>query len=152
MNKRFLLFVITVALLGGVGTSALAQGTVKTGPAVERDSDLEKDGLHNLEVARHYFKQKKAYLAALQRCEEVIAGNPTFSRIDEILFIAGESSLRLSEGKGKQPAKTTPAKLRDDARDYLSQLVTHYPDSVFRKEGEADLKTIGGPKSSSSPD
>jgi len=43
---------------------AYGQGRAKTGPdaATVRDADLEKDSLHNLEVARHYFKQKKAYL------------------------------------------------------------------------------------------
>ena len=41
-------------------------------------------------------------MAALQRCEEIIAANPAFSRIDEVLFMAGESSLHLAEGKGKQ--------------------------------------------------
>ena len=64
-------------------------------PATIRDPELEKDSLHNLEVARQYFKLKKAYVAALRRCEEVIAGNPTFAKMDEVLFIAGESSLRL---------------------------------------------------------
>src|SRR6185503_20850409 len=76
----------------------------KTGPdpSLVRDSELEKDSLHNLEVARHYFKLKKAYLAAIKRCEEIDAGNPTFAKMDEVLFIAGESSLRLAENKGKQ--------------------------------------------------
>jgi outer membrane protein assembly factor BamD (BamD/ComL family) len=107
---------------------------------------LEKDSLHNLEVARHYFKLKKAYVAALQRCEEIIAGNPVFSKIDEVLFMAGESSLRLAENKGKQASKVTSDKLRGDARDYLSQLVNGYPDSSFRKQAEEDLKGLGGPK------
>ena len=73
--------------------------------AVLRDADLEKDSLHNLEVARHYFKFKKAYVAAIKRCEEIDAGNPNFAKMDEVLFIAGESSLRLAENRGKQKAK-----------------------------------------------
>src|SRR3984893_2642077 len=86
---------------------AFAQGAAKNGPdpATSRDPELEKDSLHNLDVARQYFKLKKAYIAALRRCEEVIAGNPNFSKMDEILLIAGESSLRLSESKGKQTEK-----------------------------------------------
>jgi outer membrane protein assembly factor BamD (BamD/ComL family) len=36
--------------------------------------------------------------------------------------------------------------LREDARDYLSQLVNGYPDSSFRKQAEEDLKGLGGPK------
>jgi outer membrane protein assembly factor BamD (BamD/ComL family) len=144
--KKFCLLAICLLLLFVAAPLARAQGNAKQGPDVLRDPDLEKDSLHNLEVARHYFKLKKAYIAALQRCEEIIAGNPVFSKIDEVLFIAGESSLRLAENKGKQASKVTSDKLREDARDYLSQLVNGYPDSSFRKQAEDDLKGLGGPK------
>ncbi len=144
--KKFCLPVICLLALFVAATLARAQGNAKQGPDVMRDPDLERDSLHNLEVARHYFKLKKGYIAALQRCEEIIAGNPVFSKIDEVLFLAGESSLRLSENKGKQASKVTSEKLRSDARDYLSQLVNGYPDSSFRKQAEEDLKGLGGPK------
>src|SRR2546422_11536576 len=129
MKKLFLTFVMLLTALFVFAPASYGQGKAKTGPDVSliRDADLEKDSLHNLEVARHYFKLKKAYLAAIQRCEEVIASNPTFARIDEILFIAGESSLLLSQGKGKQTSKLPAEKLREDAREYLSQLVNDYP-------------------------
>jgi outer membrane protein assembly factor BamD (BamD/ComL family) len=144
--KKFCLLAICSLVLFVAAPLARAQGNAKQGPDVVRDPDLEKDSLHNLEVARHYFKLKKAYVAALQRCEEIIAGNPVFSKIDEVLFMAGESSLRLAENKGKQASKVTSDKLREDARDYLSQLVNGYPDSSFRKQAEEDLKGLGGPK------
>src|SRR5438876_10712793 len=148
MRKILQLVVVFVISLFLCATVALAQGNVKSGPdpATIRDPELEKDSLPNLEVARHYFKLKKAYVAALQRCEEIIAGNPVFSKIDEVLYMAGESSLRLAENKGKQASKVTSDKLREDARDYLSQLVNGYPDSSFRKQAEEDLKGLGGPK------
>ena len=154
MKKTFLLSAMFAMLLCACVPDANAQGqaTVKKSTSgTERDSDPEADAMHNLEVARHYFKLKKAYLAAIQRCEEVIAGNPTFAHIDEVLFIAGESSLRLSQGKGKQSSKLSPEKLREDARDYLSQLVNGFPDSSFRKQAEEDVKAAGGlkPKDSS---
>jgi outer membrane protein assembly factor BamD (BamD/ComL family) len=141
---------------------AHAQGGAKKGPAVSRDSDMEKDAFHNLEVARQYFKLRKAYVASLERCEEVVAGNPAFSRIDEVLFIAGESSLNLAAGKGKQKASLyvihdgdkkitlTPQEFRDKARDYLSQLVKDHPESSFRGQAEDDLKSLGAPKAVSS--
>ena len=144
--KKFCLLVICSLALFVAAPLARAQGNAKQGPDVVRDPDLEKDSLHNLEVARHYFKLRKAYIAALQRCEEIIAGNPVFSKIDEVLYLAGESSLRLAENKGKQASKVTSDKLREDARDYLSQLVNGYPDSSFRKQAEDDLKGLGGPK------
>jgi outer membrane protein assembly factor BamD (BamD/ComL family) len=147
-NKFWLLAVLLFVVLSCV-PGAYAQGGVRSGPdpSTLRDPDLEKDSLHNLEVARHYFKLKKAYVAAVQRCEEIIAGNPNFAKIDEVLFIAGESNLRLAEKRGKQKqSKLTPEQLRAGARDYLSQLVTDYPNSSFSKQAEDDLRSLGGPK------
>src|SRR5262249_51781451 len=136
MNKRILM-VLGLGVLLSVSSVALAQGGAKSGPDVNRDPDMEKDSLHNLEVARQYFKLRKAYVASLQRCEEIIAGNPAFSKIDEVLYIAGKSNLYLAEGKGKQSPtlykrggaqSTTPTseEFRSEARDYLSQLVNDY--------------------------
>jgi outer membrane protein assembly factor BamD (BamD/ComL family) len=147
--KRFLVALLVISAALGVQASvAYAQGAAKTGPdpSTIRDEDLEKDSLHNLEVARHYFKLKKAYVAAIKRCEEIDAGNPNFAKMDEVLFIAGESSLRLAENRGKQkPKDKTSEQLRQDARVYLSRLVSGYPNSTFLKQGEEDLKALGGP-------
>ena len=141
------LAMLTAALVASAPVS-FAQGAAKTGPdpSLVRDADLEKDSLHNLEVARHYFKLKKAYVAAIKRCEEIDAGNPTFAKMDEVLFIAGESSLRLAENKGRQKLKDkTPEQLRMDARVYLSRLVAGYPNSSFFKQAQEDLRALGGP-------
>jgi outer membrane protein assembly factor BamD (BamD/ComL family) len=149
MKKNFLLVLVFVISLTLCGPAVYAQGGVKSGPdpSTIRDADLEKDSLHNLDVARQYFKLKKAYLAALKRCEEVYAGNPNFAKMDEVLFIAGESSLRLAESKGKQKTKDKkPEVLREDARNYLSELYNNFPNSLFRKQAEDDLKTLGGLK------
>src|SRR6266699_2028335 len=109
MRKNILLFIILAIAILLCGPAVYAQGGAKNGPdpATIRDTELEKDSLHNLEVARHYFKRKKAYLAALRRCEEIDAGNPNFSRMDEVLYMAGESSLRLAETGGIQKTKNT---------------------------------------------
>ena len=150
MKKFCFITSIALTLFVLAPAAARGQGGAKQGPEIVRDADMEKDSLHNLEVARQYFKLRKAYKASLARCEEIIAGNPTFSKIDEVLLIAGESSLRLSENKGKQSVKTTTDKLREDARDYLSMLVNSYPDSRFKDEALEDLKTLGGPKAKDS--
>src|SRR6266705_5131234 len=107
MKKVFVTVLVLITALFVSASGSYGQGKAKNGPdpATIRDPELEKDSLHNLEVARHYFKLKKAYIAALKRCEEVIAGNPTFAKMDEVLFIAGESSLRLAENKGKHTEK-----------------------------------------------
>lgn len=149
MNKTALIVSFVILITVYARPLARAQGTAKSGPdaTVVRDADLEKDSRHNLEVARHYFKLKKAYPAAIARCEEIIAGNPNFAHMDEVLYIAGESSLLLSEHRGKQPSKMSPDKLREDARDYLSRIVNNYPDSPFRKQAESDLQhALGGVK------
>jgi len=156
-KKLFLGVFITIALLISV-PMVQAQGRVKTGPdeTTIRDPDLEKDSLHNLEVARNYFKLKKAYVAAWKRCEEIIAGNPNFARIEEVLLIAGESSLSLADKKGKQAPSLyvtfdgttkrtlTTEQFREMARGYLTQLITEHPESRFRPQAEEDLKALGG--------
>ena len=159
MKKRILVTAILAGMILLVVSSASAQGGAKQGPDVMRDPDMEKDSLHNLEAARLYFKLRKAYVASLQRCEEILAGNPAFSRIDEVLYIAGKSNLYLSEGKGKQSptlykrggansqsSTLTPEEFRNEARDYLSQLVNDYPQSKFKDEALEDLKSLGGLK------
>jgi outer membrane protein assembly factor BamD (BamD/ComL family) len=148
MKKVLATLFVILAVASLQASPAYTQGAVKTGPdpTTLRDEDLEKDSLHNLEVARHYFKLRKAYVAAIKRCEEIDAGNPNFAKMDEVLFIAGESSLRLAENRGKQKTKDkTPEQLRQDARVYLSRLVAGYPNSTFLKQAEEDLKPLGGP-------
>jgi len=159
MMRKANLILICLLVIFVAAPFARPQGKVKQGPDGARDTDLEKDSQHNLEVARQYFKLRKAYVAALQRCEEIIAGNPTFSRIDEALFIAGESNLLLADGKGKQKpslyrrgganlqsATLTPDEFRAEARAYLTQLVENYPDSKFKNDAMDDLKALGGAK------
>lgn len=148
--KKSMLLLCGVALMFVCGVAIACAQHNKVGrgpdPATIRDPELERDSLKNLEVARHYFKVKKAYRASLARCEEIIAGDPNFSKIDEALYIAGVSNLRLSENKGKQTPTMPVEKHRDDAREYLSRIVNEYPDSPFRKKAEEELSAIGGVK------
>jgi hypothetical protein len=154
MRKNLLTVAFLMFALVLCAPAVSAQGKAKTGPdpSTIRDPDLERDSLHNLDVARNYFKLKKAYVAALKRCEEIIAGNPTFARIEEALFMAGESSLFLAESKGKQSptlyAKPTLSAedFRTMGREYLTRLITDYPESSFRKQAEADLAALGSAK------
>jgi Outer membrane lipoprotein len=150
MKKTVLVFCLLVMALACGVKRAQAQGSASRGPdpSTVRDAELEKESMHNLEVARHYFKLKKAYRAALARCEEIIAANPNFAGMAETLYIAGESSLLLADGKGKQARAqdVKPEVLRENARDYLSRLVTEFPDSEFREQAEKDLNSLGGAK------
>jgi len=154
--KAVLIFtLVIVAALFVSAPAARAQG-VRTGPdpSTMRDPDLEKDSLHNFEVAKNYFKLKKAYVAALKRCEEIIAGNPNFAKIEEVLLMAGQSSLWLADKKGKQSPDLyvtfdggekrtlTSEQFREMGRDYLNKLVKDYPDSEFAKQAREELRAL----------
>ena len=155
MRVSFVVGVVMLAALFVAAPAAQAQG-VRSGPdpSVVRDPDLERDSLHNLEVARNYFKLKKAYVAALKRCEEIIAGNPNFAKIEEVLFMAGQSSLALADGKGKQKPELyvsfdggekktlTSQQFREMGRDYLNKLITDHPDSQYAKEARESLREL----------
>jgi len=135
--------------------STYAQG-VRTGPdpSTIRDPDLERDSQHNLEVAKNYFKLKKAYVAALKRCEEIIAGNPNFAKIEEVLLMAGQSSIWLSQNKGKQrpdlyvsfeggeKRTLTSQQFLEMGRQYLNKLVAEYPDGTFAKQAQEELRAL----------
>ena len=154
--KLKVLFFVLLFVLFVAAPSTQAQG-VRSGPdpSTFRDPDLERDSHHNLEVAKNYFKLKKAYVAALKRCEEIIAGNPNFAKIEEVLLMAGQSSVWLSEGKGKQKPdlyvtfdggekKTlTSEQFREMGREYLTKLVKDYPNSQHAKEAQEELNRLG---------
>jgi outer membrane protein assembly factor BamD (BamD/ComL family) len=155
--KKYLLTVCALALfVSFAAKSAHAQsGTVASGPdsSVLKDIEAEKSAMHELKVARHYFHNKKAYYASFKRADELIAGYPEFSKLDEALYIAAMSSIFLSEGKGKQQAPKSPPEkaqefspeaLRSNAREYLSRIVKNYPQSDFLKEAEAALSQLDG--------
>lgn len=157
MRRRRLIIGITFGFVLFLAAPAIyAQGTVRTGPdpSTLRDPDLEKDSLHNLEVARNYFKLKKAYVAALMRLEEIIAGNPNFTRIEEVYLMAGQSSLWLAENKGKQSSSLyvsveggkkrtlTPEQFRELGREYLTRLVKDYPEGQYTKQAREELAAL----------
>ena len=121
-------------------------------PAIDRDPLMENDAKHNLDVAwQAYAPAKKAYKQVLSRFEETFAAYPDFSKIDEFLYLAGMSSYYLSENKGKQKVdmksakekdKYDPAKLKEDAKIYLTMLVEKHPDSKYVADGKKTLDLI----------
>lgn len=152
MKKAFLFFSF-IACLFVFSQSVSAQKQIE--PKEVRDPILEADSMHNLEVARQAFRLRKAYKGVLLRCEEIIAANPIFSRMDEVLYLSGMSSYYLSVNKGKQKInpnfqqekeKYAPDKLRQDAAEYLKQLVETYPQSEFKDEAEKTLKLLEAKK------
>jgi outer membrane protein assembly factor BamD (BamD/ComL family) len=151
--KTFLLITYSAITLLLFSLEGSAQKQIE--PQIQRDPILEADALHNLDVARQYFKNKKAYKAVLMRFEETFAANPEFSRMDEFLYLAGMSSYYLSIGKGKQKINAVtddekkrfaPERLRSEAIEYLTLLVQNYPQSRYKADAEKSLKTINDKK------
>ena len=151
---------LLLVLVFAVAPATYAQGA-RTGPdpATIRDPDLERDSHHNFEVAKNYFKLKKAYVAALKRCEEIIAGNPNFAKIEEVLLMAGQSSIWLSQNKGKQrpdlyvsfeggeKRTLTSEQFREMGKAYLNKLVTEFPNGSYTKQAQEELRALeAGPK------
>ncbi len=152
MKKTLLIFAFAVLSVFADNFSVAAQ-TRTPEPQIQRDPILEQDQLKNLDVARQYFTTRKAYRATLMRLDEIIAAYPEFSRIDEVYYLYGLSSLYLSEGKGKQKIELAklndddkqrfaPEKLREDAVANLNLLIEKFPNSEFKSKAEKILKQV----------
>lgn len=144
--RTILLTLLTTLLLAG---ATFAQRNIDQ--VIDRDPLLEKDAKHNLDVAWQAFKLKKAYKGVLMRFEETYAAYPTFSKIDEFLYLAGMSSYYLSRNEGKQKVnlklpkekeKFAPAKLREDALAYLSTMLDKNPESQYKVEAKKVLAEL----------
>ncbi|HEV2799348.1 MAG TPA: outer membrane protein assembly factor BamD [Pyrinomonadaceae bacterium] len=148
--KKFLLACCVVGLALGAARAQDASKPVEKpagqdlGAQALPDELLIADAKKNLKAAQLYYT-RKAYVGALQRCEETMAVYQRFNKFDEVLYIAGMSSARLSRKEGKQqpPAVMTPEKYLILARQYLTQLVNEHPKSSFRKRAEEELRVIG---------
>lgn len=153
MKNNFLLFTLAFFALFIFGSSVSAQKQLEQKVV---PNPLEIDSLHDLDVARQSFKARKAYKAVLLRTEVIMAANPEFSKMDEVLYLSAMSSYYLSEGRGKQKIDQTasdadkkkyaPEKLRADAAAYLKQLTTQFPNSEYKEEAEKTLKLIEAKK------
>ncbi|HYP00509.1 MAG TPA: outer membrane protein assembly factor BamD [Pyrinomonadaceae bacterium] len=138
-----------LCFVSGAAASVRAQDNQKPPAGQDLDANslpeelLLADAKKNLKAAQLYYT-RKAYVGALQRCEETIAVYQRFKKFDEVLYIAGMSSARLARKEGKQtlPAEMTPEKYLVLARQYLSQLVNEHPKSGFRKRAEEELRML----------
>lgn len=149
MKKVILSFSFVLALSMILGVPVFAQRNVT--PALDKDPLLELDAKHNLDVAWQAFRLKKAYKGVIMRFEETYAAYPTFSKIEEFLYLAGMSSYYLSKNEGKQKvnlkldkekAKFAPEKLREDSTAYLSLMLEKNPQSQYKEEADKVLKEL----------
>ncbi|HXU07915.1 MAG TPA: outer membrane protein assembly factor BamD [Blastocatellia bacterium] len=107
--------------------AGLAQGPGKPIEA-PRDQVKEIAARHNLDVARWYLTKRKAYEGARDRLQEIMDSYPDFSRMDEVVFLMGEASLKL--------------KKNDKAVEYYNGLLKAYPESEFAKRAHERLDEL----------
>jgi outer membrane protein assembly factor BamD (BamD/ComL family) len=89
---------------------------------------MEVTAKHNLDIARWYLTKRKAYEGARDRLQEIMDTYADFSRMDEVIFLMGETHLKL--GKNEKAA------------DYYGKLLKTYPDSEFVKKARARLDEL----------
>lgn len=127
----------------------------KSNAQMIQDKIFEEDAQHNLDVAKQYYKLKKAYKGVIMRFEETFAAYPQFSKMDEFLYIAAMSSYNLSENKGRQKIdfkdeaekeKYAPEKLKENAVAYFGIIKEQYPNSQYKDDAEKMLKKLNGAK------
>ncbi len=122
-----------------------AQQNVGRGPITTmRDPELEKQYEKSLEAARFYLERRldkknkensAARLKAIQdRLLEILDVYPQFSKIDQVYFLLGESYYRGGE--------------TDKAVEYLSRVVSEFPESKVSKEAKKRLDELRPQKES----
>lgn len=150
--KKALIVLSFIILLFSVSSFAQTKDGNKD-PEFSLEQVLEIDANHNLDVAWQAFKSRKAYKAVLMRTDETMAAHPTYSKIDEILYLSGVSSYYLYIGKGKQKInlkllseeeqkRYAPAKLKEDAIAFLGMLIDQHPDSKYKEDANKILKKL----------
>jgi outer membrane protein assembly factor BamD len=82
---------------------------------------------HILSIGLVYYK-RKAYPASISRLKEVLSDYPTFSGLDEVFFILGDSYFKMDQFEESVP--------------YYTKLITDYPQSKFIKKAQERMAEI----------
>ena len=130
MKATAALMTLSTVLLFGAAVDGYAQGAARGKVDPPRDPIMETTANHSLDVARWYLTKRKAYEGARDRLQEIVDTYPEFSRMDEVVFLLGEASLKLNK-----PEKAT---------EYYEGLVKNYEGSEFVKKARERLKEIKG--------
>jgi outer membrane protein assembly factor BamD len=102
-------------------------------PAIESDlRDVQQVlGLHELDIARFYIKNRESYKAGESRLRDIVNQYPLFSYYDESLYLLGVSLI-----EQEQP---------EEASEYFTRLLRDYPNSEFAGKGKEYLERLGKP-------
>jgi tetratricopeptide (TPR) repeat protein len=126
-----------VAVLAIAATVPAQQGPTHGKLEVPRDAEMEVTAKHNLDVARYYLTKRKAYQGALDRLQEILQTYPEFSKIDEVVYLAGEADLKLGK--------------TDDASKMYQKLIKESPDSDLVKKARERIEELKTIKASAPP-
>ena len=135
---------LLLLLLVTTATALTPQGPGRGPISTPRDPELEKQSYRNLEVAKFYYNKRKPEKndkagwerinkAVESRLMEIIDTNPTFARMDEVIFMLGEVYHRAGDIEG--------------ARDQCAKVVKDYPDSEFKAKAQKRLDDVKPSKS-----
>ena len=117
--------IMSATVSGLVAASAYSQSGVTRRIERPRDPVLEVTAKHNLEVAKYYITKRKAYQGGLDRLLEIKETYADFSRMDEVLWLIGEASLKLDK--------------RDEAANSLKKLLKDFPGSELAQKARERL-------------
>jgi outer membrane protein assembly factor BamD len=82
---------------------------------------------HTLSIGKLYYK-RKAYPAAISRLKDILSNYPTFSGLDEVFFVLGDSYYKMSQTEESIP--------------YYTKLISDYPQSKFVKKAQERMEEI----------
>jgi outer membrane protein assembly factor BamD len=87
----------------------------------------ERLAAHTLSIGSLYYK-RKAFPAAISRLKEILSSYPTFSGLDKVFFILGDSYYKMNQVEESIP--------------YYTKLITDYPQSKFAKKAQERMEEI----------
>src|SRR4030095_13861903 len=124
------LMTLSIVFLFAAVADAYAQGPARGKVDPPRDPIMENHATHSLEVARWYLTKRKAYEGARDRLQEIVDTFPEFSRMDEVVFLLGEASLKLNKP--------------EEAAEYFEIRVKDFEGSECVKKARERLKELKG--------
>ena len=130
MKSIAAMMTLSIVFLFGAMADAYAQGAARGKVDPPRDQIMETNATHSLDVARWYLTKRKAYEGARDRLQEIVDTYPEFSRMDEVVFLLGEASLKLDK--------------KEKAIEYYERVVKSFDGSEFVKKARERLKEIKG--------
>ena len=96
--------------------------------AREKVKDCEENlAAHTLSIGELYYK-RKAYPAAISRLKDILTNYPTFSGLDHVFFVLGDSYFKMDQIEESIP--------------YYTKLISDYPQSKFIKKAQERMEEI----------